>query len=214
MNFFKLVSISLIFISNQLIAEQDVSADLVANQDYSIIAPPSVNEPLVEKFFNYACAACFNMDSFLTQLRDNQPNLTIELQPVSLNSAWEIYTKAYLIGQKLDVLEKSHHKLFHRLHVEKKPLSNDKDMKKFFLSLGVAEKDYNEVADSYWLSTQIRLSKQYAFKHKITALPTLIVNKRYKLDLKALKVVPRVEKAIVELSGLNNYNEKINNAKN
>ncbi len=204
MNIFWLVFLGLFLNSMSLLAD----TDLIAGKDYTIIAPPSVKEPLVEKFFNYACPACRQLDSFITQMKDNHPKLNIELKPVSFNQSWEIYTRAYLIGEKLNVLEKSHHRIFHLLHVEKKPFKNEADMKRFFVSLGIKEKAYDDIANSYWLDTQVRLSKQYAFKHKIKNVPTLIINKRYQLDLKALKVTTQVEKAIVELSGLNN--EEIN----
>lgn len=180
---------------------------LTVGKDYTIIAPPSVDKPVIEKFFNYACLACNNLNAFITQMRDNHPNLTITLRPVSFNQGWDLYTKAYLIGKQLNILDKSHHRIFHLLHVEKKPFKNEAAMKKFFLSLGVEEQAYNDIANSYWLKTQVRLSKKSAFKYKIKSVPTIIVNKRYLLNLKALKETTRVEKAIIELSGL--YNENV-----
>ncbi len=175
----------------------------VAGEDYVITAADSSDEPMVEEFFNYACGACYSMEGFVTELKKNNPNLKVKKIPLELRPSWKIYVKAYYIGEKLGILEQSHGKIFHRLHVEKRHFKDEDDMKSFFLDLGVEEKAYDDIAKSYWLNTQLRSSKQYAMKHKIASTPVFLVNKRYKLDSTKLAGVDRIEGAIKTLSGLN-----------
>lgn len=172
-----------------------------AGKDYEVTASKGSEEPLVEEFFNYACGACYNMENFVTNLKKNNAGLTVKMVPTELRPAWKIYVEAYYIGEKLGVLDKSHAKLFHRIHVQKKFFKDEEDMKEFFLSLGVEEKAYDDVAKSYWLNTQVRMAKQYGRKHKVMSTPVFVVNQRYKLNSQNLGTLPRIEEAIVELSG-------------
>jgi protein dithiol oxidoreductase (disulfide-forming) len=175
----------------------------VEGKDYEITAPKTQTEPLVEEFFNYACGACYGAETLVNNIKKNNPGIKFRAVPVELRAAWKIYVKAYFIGEKLNVLDKSHNKIFHRIHVEKKYFKGEDDMKDFFLSLGVDEKAYDDVANSYWINTQMRLAKQYTKKHKAFSTPTFLVNKRYKLNQKAMGSFERVEQAIVEFSGIN-----------
>ena len=168
---------------------------------YEVMAPQTKTEPVVEEFFNYACAACYGAEKFAAQLKQNNPGIKFKYSPVELRESWKIYVKAYYIGEKLNVLDQSHTKLFHRLHVEKKFFRNEADMKEFFVSLGVDEKEYDKVAKSYWLKTQMRQAKQYAFKNRVTSTPVYLVNKRYKLNSKSMSTYNEIEQAVVELSG-------------
>jgi len=174
-----------------------------AGKDYEITAAKTKTEPMIEEFFNYACGGCYGAETFVNGLKKSNPNLKFRAVPVELRPAWKIYVKAYYIGEKLNVLDQSHSKIFHRIHVEKKYFKGEADMKAFFLSLGVEDKAYDDVANSYWLNTQMRMAKQYAFKHKIMTTPSYLVNKRFKLNTKEIGSYQQVEKAVQELSGLN-----------
>ena len=178
-------------------------SQFVAGEHYQVTSVKGSEQPVVEEFFNYACGACYSIEAFMSDFKSKNPNIPVKLVPVELNPAWKIYVKAYYIGEKLAVLDQSHSKLFHRIHVEKRPLKGEEDMKAFFVSLGVTEKAYDDVAKSYWLNTQVRRAKQYAMKNRVMKTPTLLVNQRFKLDNAKIGTYPKVEQAIIELSGVN-----------
>lgn len=174
----------------------------VAGKDYDIISNKQSEEPMIEEFFNYACGACFSTEQFVTNLKKKHPKLKVQPVPVELRDSWKIYAEAYYIGEKLGVLDKSHGKLFEFIHIQKKRLNNKSDMKAFFLELGVTAKDYDGIANSYWLNTQLRKAKQRAIKSQVISTPVFLVNKKYKINSKAIGSYESIEKAIIELSGL------------
>lgn len=171
-------------------------------KDYQRTGPKVATSPIVEEFFNYACGACYSMENFVTKLKSENPGLKVKPVPIELRPSWKIYVKAYYIGEKLGVLEKSHAKLFHRIHVEKKHFKDETDMKMFFVQLGVTQKAYDDVAKSYWLASQLKQAKQYALKHRISGSPIFLVNQQYKLNNRSLGTYPRIEEAIKKLSGI------------
>ncbi len=178
-------------------------SQFVEGKDYKIVSYKGSEKPVVEEFFNYACGACFTTEQFVIRLKKNNPDLIVKPIPVELRKSWKIYVDAYYIGEKLGILDKSHSKVFDHIHVKKKHFKNKADMKAFFLELGVDEKAYDDVASSYWLNNEARKAKQYAFKRQITTTPSFLVNKMYKIDSKSLGNYDQIEKAIVELSGVN-----------
>jgi protein dithiol oxidoreductase (disulfide-forming) len=180
----------------------NAQSNFEAGKDYEITASKTQSEPLLEEFFNYACGACYGSEQLVNSLKKKFPSLKFKAIPVGLRPAWEIYVKAYYLGEKLDVLDKSHSKIFHRIHVEKKHFKGEEDMKAFFLSLGVESKAYDDVANSYWINTQMRMAKQYTKKHGAFQTPTFLVNKRFKLNRTGLGSYERIEQAVEELSGL------------
>jgi thiol:disulfide interchange protein DsbA len=181
-----------------------------AGKDYQITAPKNKSGPLVEEFFNYACGGCYLAENFINQFKNKHPEIRVKPVPMELRPAWRIYVKAYYIGEKLGVLDKSHAKLFHRIHIEKKPFRSEDDMRAFFLDIGVIGKDYDGVAHSYWLDTKMRTAKKYTMKNKIGGTPTFLVNGRYKLNNDQLGTYQRIEKAIVTLADIDKQNATFN----
>ena len=172
----------------------------VQGVDYEITAPKTKTEPVVDEFFNYACGGCFSAERFANEFKANNPGIKFNYVPVELRPAWKIYVEAFFMGKKLGVLDKSHPKLFNRLHVQKKFFKDHDDMKAFFLELGVDGKEYDKVAKSYWLKTQIRQAKQYAFKHKVMVTPTYVVNQRFKVNRDTPRNFGELEALMVELA--------------
>lgn len=198
-----LLLVSSLIASTASFSVMAVQSQFIEGEHYQVVSPKGSEQPVLEEFFNYACGACYSIEPFLNEFKSKNPNIPVKLVPLELNPAWKIYVKAYYIGEKLGVLDKSHTKLFHRIHVQNKPLRGDDDMKAFFVSLGVSEKDYDDVAKSYWLNSQVRISKQYAMKNRVMKTPTLLVNKQFKLDNAKIGTYPKIEQAIIELSGVN-----------
>ncbi len=198
MKFYKAVVFFLITMPVSFFAAAE--GEFVLGTDYEITAPQTQTGPIVEEFFNYACGACYGMERFSSDFKEKNPGVTFKYVPVELRPSWKIYVEAYYIGEKLNVLDKSHGKLFDRIHVNKKYFKDKDEMKTFFLELGVDEKEYDKVAKSYWLKTQLRQAKQYAFKHKVTGTPSYLVNKRIKLNRSNIGSLDRLESAILKFS--------------
>jgi len=194
----KQIKLVALMILGSLLSAPAFAADsrYVAGEHYEITAAKTKTEPMVEEFFNYACAGCYQMEQFSRQFKEKNSGVKFKYVPVELRPAWKIYSEAYFIGVKLGVIEKSHPKLFDRLHVKKKYFKGHDDMKAFFLELGVDEAKYDKTVKSQWLKIQLRQAKQYAFKHKVTGTPSYLVNKRVKLNRNAFNGFGELETAI------------------
>jgi thiol:disulfide interchange protein DsbA len=173
---------------------------LVEGKDFEQITYKGSSSPEIFEFFNYACGACYQMESFVQNYKKKHPKTKITLIPVELNPAWKIYVKAFYLGELLNISLKSHSAIFHRLHVEKKPIKDEDALKAFFIHLGVQSKDYKEANTSFALNMKTRHAKQLAKKYKIIGTPNFVVNQQYKLNNKALGSTEMIQFALESLT--------------
>jgi len=174
--------------------------DLVKGKDYEQMGPKGTTKPEILEFFNYGCPACYKMESFTNSYKNSHKNTKFTMVPVGFNPSWKIYVKAYYLGSLLKVLDKSHPAMFHLLHVKKKIVKNDKDLKSFFMNLGVESDQYDKANKSFALNSQIRKSKQLSKKYRISGIPAFVANQKYKLDNQSLKTTDMIEHALEKLT--------------
>ena len=174
--------------------------ELVKGSDYEQMGPKGTTKPEVFEFFNYGCPACYQMESFVGQFKAKHKDTKFTLVPVGLNPSWKIYVKAYYLGSLLKVTDKSHPAIFHLIHVEKKILKNDSELKSFFVNLGVDGDKFDKANKSFALNANIRKSKQLARKYQISGIPMFVANKKYKLNNQALGTSEMIEYALEELT--------------
>jgi protein dithiol oxidoreductase (disulfide-forming) len=204
---FKYLTIGLMLLTGCLIsASASFAAEraLVKGSDYEVVTPKGSKSAEVYEFFSYACGACYTMESFVTRFKKDNSEVKVIPVPTDLgHKQWQIYIKAYYLGELLDVVEQSHTKVFHRVNIEKKHLINDDDLKEFFVGLGVSAEKFDAANKSFSLNAKIRKAKQLVKKFRISGTPTFVVNQKYKLNNQALGTTAMIEKAIKELSSKN-----------
>ncbi|MCF6192872.1 MAG: thiol:disulfide interchange protein DsbA/DsbL [Kangiellaceae bacterium] len=186
-------------------AAQSEIRPLIEGTDYQTMGPKGTVKPEVIEFFSYACGHCYTMEGFVNKFKSDNDNIKFTAVPTDLgHPQWSIYVKAYYLGQLLKVLNKSHGKIFHRINVQKKPITSDAGLKSFFVELGVTPEQYDSANKSFALDAKLRKAKQLLRKYQINSTPTFVANQRYKLDNRELKSNEMIEKALLDLTGATN----------
>lgn len=174
---------------------------LVEGSDYEVMSPKGSKNSEVYEFFSYACGACYSMESFVNKFKKDNQGIKIIPVPTDLgHTQWQIYVKAYYLGELLNVLDKSHSKIFHRVNIEKKHIIKEEDLKAFFVDLGVEPAKYDSAYKSFSLSSKIRKAKQLTKTFRVSATPTFVANQRFKLDNKTLGTTEMIDKALKDLT--------------
>lgn len=177
-----------------LFAITGFAEDFVAGKDYVVLhasgttdkAPSGV---VVNEYFSYGCPWCFKLEPALTAWVKQQGNkIAFSRVPVVFNKDWEFYAKAYYTADALQVEPKLTPDLFKAILTDKQTLNSDQAMIAFFKQRGV---DESTVSSAFLNSPSIELdvsnSKRMMGMYQITAVPTLIVNNKYKTDLQLAK---------------------------
>jgi len=160
------------------------------------------SEPGVIEFFSYACPHCYSLEPTLEGWVKSKPaDVKFTRVPVIFRASWEVYAKAYFVGEALGILDKSHPILFHQIHNENAPLKNDKQLKKFFEGIGVKGEDFDKTAGSFTVATKLNQARQAMAKYKIASVPSFIINEKYQTSLSLAKTPETLTQILSQVPG-------------
>jgi len=200
----KIIGLVFVIVFSGLIGINTQAAEmraLIKGTDYEVMSPKGSKTREVLEFFSYACGACYSMESIVGDFKKSNPDIKVIPVPTDLGHAqWEIYVKAYYLGKLLKVIDISHPKVFHMIHVEKKHFLKDEDLKRFFVGLGVEPGQFDKASKSFALNASIRKAKQLLRTYRVSSTPTFIANKKYKLNNKSFESAEMIKKALKELT--------------
>jgi protein dithiol oxidoreductase (disulfide-forming) len=170
-----------------MMACAQIDAPYKEGEHYTVLAKPvatvDVNKIEVVELFWYGCPHCYSLEPLVDRWAAQRPNdVEFIRMPAVLNSNWETHARAYFAAQELGVLEKTHGALFYALHVQRKPLFTQEMLAGFYADYGVGEEAFNKVFKSFVVSAQISRVKKAQRGYRLTGVPVVVVNGKYKVD--------------------------------
>lgn len=166
-----------------------VSAVQAAPQQppYDLIVPPVAvqNKEKVEvvELFWYSCPHCYAFEPFIKKWLAKKPDDVefIRMPAVFANNRFLPLAKAYYTAQALGILDKVHEDFFRDYHDNNKRFTDTAQIMAFFKKHGVAEKDFENAYNSFGVETNIRRARSMSEKYGINAVPTIVVQGKYRL---------------------------------
>ncbi|MCE3045519.1 thiol:disulfide interchange protein DsbA/DsbL [Legionella sp. 16cNR16C] len=175
--------------------------DFTAGKDFEVLesaSPKSSNQVKVTEFFSYGCPWCYRLEPNLEKWVAQQGN-TIKFNrvPVVFKPDWGFYAKAYYASHLLGLGDKLNPVLFKTIQIDKTPLNSNEAMINFFISQGV-DKDIAESAFTHSTTIDMKVGESNGLmaKYRVNAVPALIVNGQYKIDLQMAKSEERLFKIL------------------
>jgi thiol:disulfide interchange protein DsbA len=158
--------------------------DYMEGAEYLRLAKPqpttAVDKVEVVELFWYACPHCFYLEPHLGKWLENKPeDVEFVRLPAVLGKSWELLGKAYFTAELLDVVDRIHVPLFEAIHVKKQKFRDVAAVEDFFVSHGVAEKDFRNTFHSFAVAVKINNAKLMTRRYAISGVPTLIVNGKF-----------------------------------
>ena len=158
-----------------------------AGTDYDLITPaqrtsdPSKVE--VVEFFAYSCGHCYNFEPLIAQWKPGLgADVAFQPSPAVWNAAMEPHAKAFYAAQALGVLDKMHGALFAAMHVDRKRLSSEDEIRQLFVLNGVSAADFDKAYSSFGISSQVRQAVARAKGARITGTPEITVAGKYRVS--------------------------------
>ena len=97
--------------------------------------------------FWYGCSHCYNLEPVLTDWVKKLPaDVSFVRIPVMWNPTNEIHGRIYYTAEALGKLDRINPAMFKAIHVENRPLTEEKDILEFFEQNGVSAADFNKRA--------------------------------------------------------------------
>lgn len=156
-----------------------------AQTGYEVLAAPqktaSPDKIEVIEFFWYGCPHCFAFEPHIGPWHDNAAdNVEFIRMAPPLNPAWKVHSQAFYAAELMGVVEQFHEPMFNAIHRDKKRMRKPSDIADFAASLGIDGEQFEKNMKSFAVDAKIRQSMQKARDFKISAVPSVIVNGKYK----------------------------------
>lgn len=161
----------------------------VAGRNYQVldnfgktkVAPGKVE---VVEYFWYGCPHCNKLEPYLEHWEENKESyVKFRRVPVPFRGLWQVHARAYFTAERLNVLGKSHQAFFDAIHKKRMPLTNKKNIAKFYSEYGVNIDEFNEVYDSFGVDSKMRLALREVEFYKVNSVPAIVVNGKYLLNV-------------------------------
>lgn len=162
------------------------AADFKAGKDYEVIEQQETATGAkveVLEFFWYGCPHCNHFEPFVQKWRKTlSDNVVFKRVPAVFRPSWKVQARAYYALQAMGKLEELHPKIFDAIHKERERLDSMKKMADFVASQGIDREAFIKQYQSFSIDGKVRKANKLVKNYKITGVPTVAVNGKYKVD--------------------------------
>ncbi|MBP7664764.1 MULTISPECIES: thiol:disulfide interchange protein DsbA/DsbL [Shewanella] len=152
---------------------------------------PATAKPEITEFFSFYCPHCFTFSKTVVP-----KILTDKPEGVAFNQAHVDFigkemgvemSRAFAVAHQLNVDEKMDAALFSAIHEKKQHFTNRDDVRAVFIANGVDGKTFDAAAESFMVKAQMAKMKRDTENAKLTGVPALVVNGKYRVETGAIK---------------------------
>lgn len=182
-----LASASLLGLSSAL-AQPSQSLDIEAGRQYTELSRPvPVAQPgkieVVELFW-YGCPHCYQFEPSINAWAEKLPSDVHFLRiPAMFGGLWNVHGQLFLTLESMGVKPEVHAAIFNAIHNEHKRLATPDEMADFLAARGIDREDFLKAYNSFAVKSQMEKAKKLALAYRISGVPVMIVNGKYRFDL-------------------------------
>ena len=147
-------------------------------------AETSSNTVEVTELFSYGCSHCNTFEPYLQSWNETKPD-NVKYNRIAVafgRKAWEMMARAYITAEMLGIEDESHMAMMDAIWKEGKQFRKLDDLADFYSSFGVEKSAFLANYQSFAADSQLRRSKRDVSLFGITGTPSLVVNRKYRVQ--------------------------------
>ncbi len=162
-----------------------VPSELDEGRHYQVL--PGAEAPrqgpiVVTEYFSYGCVHCRNFEPQIVAWSSSLPeDVRFERVPVAFSSGWRALARAYYAAEELGILERNHQRVFDAIHVSGLTLATDESLAQLFNGNGTDAATFQRTMTSPAVRRKLETAEQRLRDDQVNAVPTLVVDGRYKI---------------------------------
>ena len=170
------------------------AANFVEGQDYKVLPNPeniAGDVIVVREFFWYGCSHCYALEPHMQKWAKTRADDVAFFQtPAAMNPMWEVSARGFYAAQQMGIQEKTHQALFDAVHKERKNniIATQNDMGNWYASKGGDKAKFDNLYNSFAVTTRIERAKQGAQRYQITGVPAVVVHGKYVVSGESARV--------------------------
>ena len=164
------------------------AAQLQEGTTHFTITPPqptSTEEGTIEviEIFSYGCSHCHRFEPILERWLKTKPdNVKFVQLPAIFNDVLAMYARAFYTAESLGVLDKIHKPFFEAIHMQKRRMNTEAEIKDLFVEHGVDEEKFDKTFRSFAVEAKVRRAAELGRRYGVQATPSMVVNGKYITD--------------------------------
>ena len=146
----------------------------------------------VVEVFWYACPTCYNLEPWIERWLETKPDdVDFVRIHASLSPAWRIPARAFNAAEALGVLDAVHRPLYDAIHTGRNALNDVDTIAALFSEhADVAPEAFRAAYSSFGVDRRMRQGDQRVRQFRVTGVPTLIINGKYRTTPSRAKGYP------------------------
>jgi thiol:disulfide interchange protein DsbA len=172
-------------------AHADSAPAYTLGQQYTVARtvaqPADPKRVTVEEFFWYGCPHCYHIEPDVSTWLQHKPaDVDFVRVPCTLGrDAGIVHQRAFYVAKELGVLDRLHKPLFDAIQAEPGNMSDMDSIRSFFARNGVDPKQFDSIATSFVIDTDMRSADELAMDYGVSGTPTFIVGGKYTVSAQA-----------------------------
>jgi thiol:disulfide interchange protein DsbA len=137
--------------------------------------------------FSYLCSHCNVLEPYVDAWAAKQEDdIIVSRMHVNFGRAHELLARGYIVSEMIGVADQSHPAMMEAIWKERQRFRNPEQLADFYAQFGVDEERFLSNFSSFAADSQLRRMEQNALAWGITATPTIIVNRKYRVPNTAI----------------------------
>jgi thiol:disulfide interchange protein DsbA len=150
----------------------------------------------VREYFSVYCGHCFKFEPIMHDIKEGLPeNVKFERNHVDFlrgasPETQQMISKAIAVAEQLDDADKYIGAIFNYIHIQRASITTEKDIRNIFVLNGADGDKYDKLIKSFSVNSHAKSMKKHqdtmSKSRALTAVPTVIVNGKYRINASAL----------------------------
>ena len=153
--------------------------------DYTELARPQPTESgekiEVLEVFMYSCPHCYYLEPTIEKWLATKPdNVEFQRMPAVFGPKVEPHARAFFAAELIEKGDQFHKPLFRALHEDKKPIWDEDALVAFAEEQGIDGDEFRKAYNSFFVNMRMRRAQEMGKRLGIDAVPTVIINGKYR----------------------------------
>lgn len=152
---------------------------------------PATAKPEITEFFSFYCPHCYTFSETVVPKILAEKPADVEFNQAHVDFIGKEMgiemSRAFAVARQLNVDKKIDAALFAAIHDKKQRFTSRNDVRALFIANGVDGKAFDAAADSFMVKAQMAKMKRDTENAKLTGVPALVVNGKYRVETGAIK---------------------------
>ncbi|MBU2710813.1 thiol:disulfide interchange protein DsbA/DsbL [Zooshikella harenae] len=162
-------------------------------KDYIVLSQPvktaDANKVNVTEVFSYSCPHCYNLEPYINKWAETLPeDVKFQKIPAVTKGLWGQHARLFFTINALKLDKKVHSDIFNAFHKERNKLAAPEAMAKFLTKYDVKKESFEQTFNSFGVSSQMNLAAAKFRGYRLTGVPAVIVNGKYRVNAPKNKV--------------------------